>query len=128
MAKIFKFRGYTLEEMKKMSLEEFAKLLPSRERRALLTKGLTKPQKLLLEHVKKDPKKQYRTHCRDLVIVPQLAGVNLRVHNGKEFVFLEILPEMIGRRIGEYVDTRKRVRHSSPGMGATRSSKFIPLK
>ena len=71
-----------------MSLEEFAKLLPSRARRTLLKKGLTKPQKMLLEHVRKDPKKQYRTHSRELVVLPQLIGANLRVHNGKEFVFL----------------------------------------
>jgi small subunit ribosomal protein S19 len=128
MAKIFKFHGNTLEEMQKMSLEEFAKLLPSRSRRALLKRGISRTQKMLLEHIKSNPTKQFRTQCRELVVLPQLIGQKVRVHNCKEYVFLDILPEMIGRRLGEYVETRKRIKHSAPGMGATRSSKFVPLK
>ncbi|MEJ2296768.1 MAG: ribosomal protein S19 family protein [Candidatus Lokiarchaeota archaeon] len=41
---------------------------------------------------------------------------------------VEIMPEMIGHYLGEFSLTRKRVQHGSPGIGATRSSKYVPLK
>ncbi len=63
-----------------------------------------------------------------MVIVPQLLGVKLGVYNGKEYVSLEVTPEMLGHRLGEFVPTCKPVKHSAPGFGATKSSKFIPLK
>jgi small subunit ribosomal protein S19 len=50
------------------------------------------------------------------------------VHNGKEFSTVEIKPEMIGHALGEFALTRKIVAHSGLGVGATRSSKFMPLK
>ena len=63
-----------------------------------------------------------------MVIIPEMVGVKLGVYNGKEFVSLEIKEYMVGHRIGEFVLTRKQVKHSSPGFGATKSSKFVPLK
>jgi small subunit ribosomal protein S19 len=127
MAKIFKFRGKSLEELKKMSLEEFSKILTSRERRTLL-KGLTERQKKLLEKIKEDPNKFHKTHERDMVILPEMIDVKLGIYNGKEYKIVEITPEKIGRRLGEFVMTRGRVMHSAPGVGATRGSKHIPLK
>jgi small subunit ribosomal protein S19 len=50
------------------------------------------------------------------------------VHAGKEFLRVDIKPEMLGHRLGEFADTRKRIKHGAPGMGATRSSMYIPLK
>jgi len=127
MAKIFKFRGKSLEELKKMSLEEFSKILTSRERRTLL-KGLTERQKKLLEKIKEDPNKFHKTHERDMIILPEMVDVKLGIYSGKEYKIVEITPEKIGRRLGEFVMTRGRVMHSAPGVGATRGSKHIPLK
>lgn len=127
MVRIFKYKGKTLEELKKMSLEEFSKLLPSRERRSLL-RGLTDRQKKLLEEIRKGPKKFHRTHERDMVILPEMVGVRLGVYNGKEFKSVDINFEMIGYRLGEFALTRQRTLHSAPGVGATRGSKHIPLK
>ena len=129
----FLFRGKTLEELKRMSLEEFAKLLKSRERRKLL-RGLTEQEKKLLEKIKKNPEKFHRTHCRDMVILPQMVGAKIGVYVGggkdaKEKWFpLTITPEMIGHRLGEFAITCKRVKHSAPGIGATRGSKFFASK
>ncbi len=123
----FEFRGKSLEDIQKLSLEEFRELLTSRERRAL-KKGFTEKQKKLLEKIVSNPGKFHRTKSRELVIIPQLLGIKLGVYNGKEYVTLEIKPEMLGHRLGEFVLTRKEVRHSAPGFGATRSSKFVPLK
>jgi small subunit ribosomal protein S19 len=127
MARVQTYRGKTLEELKKMSLEEFSKLLPSREKRRLL-RGLTERQKKLLEEIRNDPKKFHKTHERDMIILPEMVGVKLGVYNGKEYKPVEITFEMIGHRLGEFALTRQRVIHSAPGVGATRGSKHIPLK
>ena len=127
MARILKFKGKTLEEMEKMSLEEFSKILTSRERRSLL-KGLTERQKKLLEEIRKDKDKFHKTHERDMIILPEMVDVKFGVYNGKEFKPVTITFDMIGHRLGEFATTRGRVLHSAPGMGATRGSKHIPLK
>ncbi|MEM5813132.1 MAG: 30S ribosomal protein S19 [Candidatus Aenigmatarchaeota archaeon] len=124
----FTYRGKTLEELKKMDLIEFRKLLPARERRSL-KRGFTEEQKKLLKKMKKLGKdKIIRTHARDMIILPEMVGYKFGVHNGKEFVVVEIKPEMIGHRLGEFALTRKRPKHSAPGFGATRSSSHVPLK
>ncbi len=130
MAKIFTYRGFTyrgktLEELQKMTLEEFVKLLPARERRCLM-RGFTDVQKKLFKKIKSG--KFIKTHCRDMVIVPEMVGAKIGVYNGKEWKTVEIKPEMIGHRLGEFSQTRKNITHSSPGIGATRSSKFVALK
>jgi len=131
MAKKFTFRGYTLEELQKMSMMEFAKLLPARERRTIV-RGFSPQHKKLLEKIRKlkDKKsgKPIRTHLRDMIILPEMVGMKFAIHNGKEFSVVEISPEMIGHRLGDFSLTRKRVVHSAPGVGATRSSLYIPLK
>ena len=123
----FEFRGKSVEELKTMSLEEFIKLIPARERRSL-KRGYTEDQKKLLKNIKRDPKKFHKTHSRELIITPDILGVKIGIHNGKEYVAIEMKPEMLGHRLGEFAPTRKMVKHSAPGFGATKSSKFIPLK
>jgi len=126
MAK-FTFHGKSIEEIKEMNLEEFSLLLKSRQRRTL-KRGLPEKQKKLLEKIRKNPKKFHRTRSREMLVLPEMVGVKIGVHNGKEYVTLDIKPEMLGYRLGEFVMSRKPVKHSSPGFGATRSSKFVPLK
>ena len=135
MAKEFRFRGYTLEELKKMSIKEFAQLLKSRARRSLL-RGLTERQKKLLEKIKKHPDKFIKTHERDMVILPQMVGAKIGVYTGggkkgdqsEKWATVVIKPEMIGHRLGEFAPTCKRVKHSAPGVGATRGSKHVSIK
>jgi len=97
-----------------------------------IARGLSPRHKKLLEKIKEwkenNIQKPIRTHLRDMIILPEMVGMKFAVHNGKEFVTIEIVPEMIGHRLGEFVLTRKRVVHGAPGIGATRSSMFIPLK
>lgn len=126
MPKIFTLKGRSVEEVQKMSLEEFAKILPSRQRRTLL-RGFTPAEKKLIENLRK-AEKPCRTHCRNIVIIPEMIGKTLMVHNGKEWMRIDIRAEMLGHRLGEFAMTRKRVMHSAPGIGATKSSKFLPMK
>ena len=127
MARVFTFRGKTFEELKGLTLEQFAKLITSRERRSLLL-GMTDRQKKLLENIRKHPDKFHKTHERNMVIVPELVGTKIGIHKGNEFVLVTIDEKMVGHRLGELVLSRKRVQHSAPGVGATRSSRHIPLK
>jgi len=100
-------------------------LLPSRQRRRL-KRGLTKDHKRLLSRVK--DREVVRTHLRDMIILPEMVGKTIEIYNGKAFNRVEIMPEMVGHYLGEYSLTRARVTHGSAGVGATRSSKFVPLK
>ncbi|MEM5766513.1 MAG: 30S ribosomal protein S19 [Candidatus Aenigmatarchaeota archaeon] len=127
MAKVFTFRGKTLEELKQMSIEEFSRILTAKERRTL-KRGLQDNQKKLLEEIKKNPEGFHKTHLREMIILPQMVGAKLGVFNGKEWVNVYITPEMIGHRLGEFSIPIKKVKHSAPGIGATRGSKFYAAK
>jgi small subunit ribosomal protein S19 len=126
MVKIFTYKGMTIEQIQKLSLEEYAKMIPSRYRRSLL-RGVNEDQKKLLERLRKGTK-PVRTHRREMVILPEMVGKTIMLHTGKDWQKIDISPEMLGRRLGEFALTRKKVSHSAPGVGATRSSKFMPLK
>ena len=124
MSSKFKYRGYTLEELQKMPLDEFIKLLKARPRRSV--KRMSLQYREFLKKVRKAKEKgknRVRTHNRDAVILPEMVGMIIEVYNGKYFESIEIKPEMIGHRLGEFALTRKRVTHGGPGVGATRSSK-----
>lgn len=69
-----------------------------------------------------------RTHMRDMIIVPEMIGTQIAIYNGKAFNQIEIKPDMIGHYTGEFSMTYKPVKHGKPGIGATSSSKFVPLK
>ncbi|MEM3511268.1 MAG: 30S ribosomal protein S19 [Candidatus Jordarchaeales archaeon] len=134
MPKEFTYRGYTLDELQKMPMDDFIKILPSRQRRSL-SRGLPPRHKKLLEKIrrarralKKGKKVVVRTHNRDIVILPEMVGLTIAVYNGKEFIPVEIRPEMIGHYLGEFALTCKKVSHGAPGIGATRSSMYVPLK
>jgi len=124
----FKYRGKTLEELKQMELREFARLLKANERRSILRHS-DELQNFILRCEKKiKNSKQIRTHLRDLIIVPRMVGMNIRIHNGKEFVPLRIIEEMLGHRLGEFSVTRSKVKHGAAGIGATRSSSAMSVK
>ncbi|MCK4379548.1 MAG: 30S ribosomal protein S19 [Candidatus Lokiarchaeota archaeon] len=130
----FKYRGFTLDELKKMNMDQFIKLLPARARRSL-KRGLPPRQKKLLERLRRAYRAKKRgkdlltrTHVRDMLIFPEMVGLKIGVYNGMKFEIVDVKPEMIGHFLGEFSLTRKRVQHGSPGIGATRSSKYVPLK
>lgn len=114
-------------------MDEFIKLLPSRQRRSLL-KGLTNEQRILMEHIRNVRKENggkvasVKTHVRDMIIIPEMLGLTVQLHAGKEYVSVEIKPEMIGHFIGEFAITNQKVVHGTPGIGASRSSMYVPLK
>ena len=132
--KDFTFRGRTIGELEGMGMEEFSKLCTSRARRTMRRTGVE--MKKLLKSVKSAAEalragkfpKPVRTHNRDMIVVPGMLGVTMAVHNGKEFVNVEIKEKMLGHFLGEFVLTRKKLVHGKAGIGATRSSTAITAR
>lgn len=131
MVKEFLYRGLSKEELDNMSLEKLFVVFNSRQRRSL-TRGITDDKRKLIEEIKSakagKTKNPIKTHSRDLIILPYMVGVTVNVFSGKEFTPVLIKTEMIGHYLGEYVITNKRVQHGAPGVGASRSSLYVPLK
>ena len=131
MVKEFSYRGIPKEELENMSLEKLFQLFNARQRRSL-TRGITDGKRKLIEEIKAAKtgkvKNPIKTHVRDLIILPYMVDVTVNVFSGKEFMPVTIRTEMIGHYLGEYVITNKRVSHGAPGVGASRSSLYVPLK
>lgn len=119
----FRYRGKTLEELQKMSLRDFAKIVPSRLRRNLLRNDSNPFYQKFEKNEKVD--KNIRTHRRDLVVTPKMVGKTINVYNGKEFLPVTVTEEMLGHYLGEFSLTRKRLKHGKAGIGATKSSTAI---
>ena len=134
MPREFTYRGYTLAELQEMSMDNFIKLLPSRRRRSLLRVPPEERRKLMIKLRKAKKTMEtgtlniVKTHCRDSIILPEMVGLTIHVHNGKEFIPVEITPQKIGHLLGEFAITNKRVMHGTPGIGASRSSMYVPLR
>ncbi len=129
----FKYRGKTLRELLNMPMDELINLFPARARRSL-RRGLTRAQVKLLAKIRKyrmqkeKGKKIIKTHVRDMIVLPEMVGLTIAVYNGKEFIPVRIVPEMIGHYLGEFSPTTKKVQHGEPGLKATRSSMYVSLK
>ena len=128
----FTYRGHTLDELDEMDLDEVTELLPARARRSI-QRGLDTEQQKLLEQARAAGEEEtandpIRTHLRDMPIVPEFVGLTFAVYTGQSFERVEVEPEMIGHYLGEFQLTRTSVEHGQAGIGATRSSKFVPLK
>ncbi|NXC40931.1 RS15 protein, partial [Penelope pileata] len=119
----FTYRGVDLDQLLDMSYRR-------------LNRGLRRKQHSLLKRLRKAKKEAppmekpevVKTHLRDMIILPEMVGSMVGVYNGKTFNQVEIKPEMIGHYLGEFSITYKPVKHGRPGIGATHSSRFIPLK
>ena len=132
--KEFTYRGYTMEELSQMELwpsegseNSIIELLPSRARISI-GRGMSVENEHFLDRVRRNSTKTVRTHRRDMPILPEFVGRRIAIHNGQNFVELDVKPEMIGHYLGEFALSRKNVAHSGPGVGATRSSKHVALK
>jgi small subunit ribosomal protein S19 len=128
----FTYRGHTLDELQDLSVDEVAELLPARQRRTI-ERGLSVEKQKLLSDAREAEAEEtasnpLRTHLRDMPVLPEMVGLTFAVHTGQSFERVEIEPEMIGHYLGEFQLTRNSVEHGQAGIGATRSSKFVPLK
>jgi len=131
LVKEFVYNGLSEKELNSLSLEKLLAVFPARARRSL-TRGINDGKRKLIKEIKavKTAKLStpIKTHIRDLIVLPFMVGVTVNVFSGKEFMPVNITTHMIGHYIGEYVITNKRVNHGAPGVGASRSSLYVPLK
>ena len=121
--KDFTYRGKSLEELQGLEVRELAKNLRSRQRRTVLRQFRKIESFVSKAKTKISKNKPIKTHQRDLVVVPAMVGMKIGVHNGKMFVPVEVVGEMIGHKFGEFALTRARVKHSKSGVGATKGTK-----
>ncbi|KAI6182272.1 30S ribosomal protein S19 [Aphelenchoides bicaudatus] len=131
----YSYRGVDLDQLLDMDQAQFSKLLHARARRRL-NRGLQKKHRSLLARLVKAKKNAkelekpacIKTHLRNMIILPEMVGCVVGIHNGRAYNQVEIRAEMIGHYLGEFAITYKPVKHGRPGIGATHSSRFIPLK
>ena len=122
----FTYRGYSVEDLQQMALSELLPLMPARARRKF-DRGLSREHEKLLADIRSGDA-SLRTHLRDMIVMPEMIGKTIEIHNGKEFQKVELQPEAVFHYLGEFALTRRKVSHGSAGIGATRSSKYVPLK
>ena len=111
--KVFKYKGYTLEELQEMSLEEVMELFPARQRRSL-KRGFLPRQQIVLDKMRKLNKEGtkdgrpvvIRTHCRDMIVIPEMVGNTISVYNGKTWVPVYVTENLVGHKLGEFSPTR----------------------
>jgi len=133
--KKFSYRGVDLDQLLDLSSDGLRDLVHARARRRF-DRGLKrKPMGLIkkLRKAKKESKPNekpdiVKTHLRNMIIVPEMIGSVIGIYSGKDFNQVEIRPEMVGHYLGEFSISYKPVKHGRPGIGATHSSRFIPLK
>ena len=126
--KEFLYRGHSIEDILAMPVEEQLALMPSRARRFFKRSFDHDTETFWVKVQGSASGDDIRTHLRDFPVMPQMVGRMIHIHNGLEFQKIGITTEMIGHKLGEFAATRKAVKHTGPGVGATRSSKFMPLK
>ena len=73
-----------------------------------LLKKVMKLKELPLEERNKYP---IKTWSRDSVITPDMIGMVFEVYNGKQFIKVKIVEDMVGHRLGEFAPTRKFIKH-----------------
>ena len=111
--KEFKFKSYTLAQLKEMSTAEFVELLPSRQRRSF-KRGFSEDKEKLVSKIEK--KNNVKTHSRDMIILPKMIGKTVLIHTGKEFQAVIFTDDMLGHNFGEYALTRRRAVHTNIGV------------
>jgi small subunit ribosomal protein S19 len=81
-----------------------------------MKKGIFIDEKLLGKvraMVASNQKKPIKTWSRASTVVPEMVGLTIEVHNGKDHIPVFITESMVGHRLGEFAPTRKFRGHSS---------------
>ncbi|XP_059157007.1 uncharacterized protein LOC131941645 [Physella acuta] len=131
----FTYRGVDLDQLLDMSLEQLSDVFNCRQHRRL-NRGLKSKPLALIKRLRKakteaghlKEREVVKTHLRDMIIVPEVIGSIFGVYNGETFIQVEIKPAMVGHYLGEFSITYNHVKHNIPGIFATHSSRFTPLK
>jgi ribosomal protein uS19 len=120
-----------------MEYKDFIELLPTRRRR-YLQRSFCEKHVHLMEKLKKARQSVegqagvrppvVKTHLRAMVVLPEFVENVIGIYDGRSFVEVQIRPDMIGSVFAEFAPSKKVVKHSKAGVGATRSSSATSLK
>ena len=114
-----------MEELKKLSVKELSALFTARARRKI-KRGFSDREKKLMAGVAK--KGNAETHCRDMLVLPEMVGKTIRVHNGKRVHNGHDQDEMIGHYLGEFALTRRKVSAQRAGNWSHKSSANVSAR
>lgn len=67
-----------------------------------------------------------KTWARASTITPEMVGFTIAVHNGKDFIPVRIVENMVGHKLGEFSLTRKFARHGGKVADAKASTPAAP--
>merc|ERR1712115_76631 len=125
----YSYRGIDIEKLLDYSNQDLMEMFRARQRRKF-SRGIKRKPIALLKKLRKakretaygEKPEAVKTHLRNMVIMPEMIGSVVAVYNGKQFINVEIKPEMIGYYLAEFSITYKPSRHGRTG------TKFMPLK
>ncbi len=63
--------------------------------------------------VRKNEKRPIRTWSRRSMILPDMVGLTIAVHNGRQHIPIYINEEMVGHKLGEFAPTRTYRGHAA---------------
>ena len=115
------YRGLELEQVLDLNPKELMNFVNSRARRRMKRATSSGPKYLaLIEKIKAakarcgplDRPDPIKTHLRNALIVPEMIGLTIAVHNGRVHVPVSINENMIGHKLGEFAATRTFKSHS----------------
>ena len=69
--------------------------------------------KKVFEAQESNSKKPIKTWSRRSMIVPDMIGLTIAVHNGQQHVPVLMTEEMVGHKLGEFVVTRNYLGHAA---------------
>mmetsp|Transcript_23476 Transcript_23476/g.32757 ORF Transcript_23476/g.32757 Transcript_23476/m.32757 type:complete len:152 (-) Transcript_23476:2395-2850(-) len=131
------FKGVDLNNYKDGSIRFIFKVLTTRAKRKITRYIKTKNNKYLCQHgildflnkvFKRKNAQTFKTHVRNFIMIPLLLHKKISIYNGQAFSLVQTNVSMMGRYFGEFSLTYRPVKHGNPGIGATHSSRFIPLR
>merc|ERR1711933_374149 len=114
----YSYRGIDLDKLLDFSNQDLMELFRARQRRKF-SRGIKRAPITLLKKLRKakretaygEKPEAVKTHLRNMTIVPEMIGSVVAVYNGKQFINVEIKPEMIGHYLAEFSITYKPIRH-----------------
>ncbi len=74
-------------------------------------KLMKKIQKLLELPLEERDRYPIKTWYRDADIIPEMVGMVFEVHNGKQFIRVKVIEDMVGHKLGEFAPTRRFIKH-----------------
>ena len=130
----FTFRGIELEKLLDMPTNDVVKMFNARQRRKF-ARGIKREPMTLIKKLTKAKKEcpygekpvPVKTHMRNMIILPEMVGSIVGVYNGKQFINVEIKPDLVGFYLGEFSITYKPVKHGRAG-ALMAGSKMVPLR